>query len=139
MVALSKKKSVLAATAAVAVGLGAVAYSPYHRHNRQAAEFAEELGGLLSADGQMKVIDHDHRVDNLGPTGGYCYFVADLTLSTRLDFSAAKRKIEAVFRQDLDGYRLPSITSEGSRDGRNIVRLVVSRVGEGGSMDLRCG
>jgi len=87
----------------------------------------------------MRVVEDGHRVDDLGAAGGYCYFVADLTFSTFLPFSAAEKKIDALLDQDLDGYRMPSITDEGHREGRNIVRLVVSRVGEGGSMDLRCG
>ncbi len=103
-------------------------------HNASARDAEQDLvGAARRADPSLQVIESSWRVGGSPPSagdGGYCYFSGEIEVATSVPPETLKKRIAAEVSGD-------EVYVTQSAPGQ--IHLVSWRMGEGGSVDLRCG
>jgi hypothetical protein len=130
--------AILILCAAGAYGLYYI--SPYGRHDRQAAAYERALRARVKALGDVRVMSGSSKVsNNRWGNGGECSFLATLKVSTAMTEHTFEQRLDAALKPYTDEYLELRVTQVGDKAGRRVLRIEAGTLGEGGSLDLRCG
>lgn len=138
-----RKRRTLAVVAALtgALGIYGLYYvSPYGAHDRTAAGYEDRIRAQVRALGDVAITSGRHEVGgNRWGNGGECGYVVTLEVSTALPADAVedgpRARLGAQGLEPVDETVIPL----GGSGARHRLRIVVGILGEGGSLDLRCG
>ncbi|NUS12753.1 MAG: hypothetical protein HOY69_15360 [Streptomyces sp.] len=125
-----------------ALGLYGLYYvSPFGRHDRQAAAYERRVRAQVLAVGDVRVVSARHQVNgDLTATSSYCSFVVTFEVETALRAEVFESALKArLHQQRVDFVYENTAPSADRAGGRRLLRVVVGTLGEGGSLDLRCG
>ncbi|MEW1777642.1 hypothetical protein [Streptomyces sp. NPDC086777] len=109
--------------------------SAFGRHDREAAAYERSMrSDALQIEGTRVIAGSAHVTSSPG-NGAYCWLMSTLEVSTPLTVGTFEQRLKAVDRDYVDG----KITQFGERDGDRLLRIETGTLGEGGTLDLRCG
>ncbi|WP_031524602.1 hypothetical protein [Streptomyces sp. NRRL F-5123] len=138
-----RKRLVLAVAAALTTALGIYGLyyvSPYGRHDRTAAGYENRIRAQVRALGDVTITSGRHEVGgNRWGNGGECGYVVTLEVDSALPADAVEDGLRA--RLDVQGLGPveETVTPLDRSGARHRLRIEVGFLGEGGSLDLRCG
>lgn len=131
---------VLVTLVVAALGYGIYYVSPYGRHDRAAAAYAQQFRARVLSVGGVTVLNSSHEVSySRLSAGGECWFFATVEIRTRQSQRAFSAGLDKVL--DSDDYLYEKVTKVGGSDSGAgvLLRIKVGTLGDGGSWDIRCG
>lgn len=138
-----RRRLTLGAVAGLAAALGIYGLyyvSPYGAHDRTAAGYEDRTRTQVRALGDVRITSGRHEVGgNRWGNGGECGYVVTLDVDSALPAGAIEAGLEARLAARGLGPVEETVTPVGGSGGRYRLRIVVGFLGEGGSLDLRCG